>query len=108
MHYVELSVPILFLEKMPHKRPAHLLDFVNEIPVQVERTIMVPNIVNRKHPAPPVPWSRENVYVMSFPLQRRRQLRHMRRHSPHRRRVQRLPRKHRYPHLLFIASSVYC
>ena len=95
---VEMAVAIFFLKKMPGKRTAHLLDFIDEIAVEVERAKMVPDAVNLPDTSRPITWSCEDVDLMTLALESGRQFRHMRRYASDRHRMERFPREHGYAH----------
>src|ERR1043166_7965907 len=98
MNHVKMSVSIFLLKEMPHKRAAHVLNFIDEIAVKIMRAKMIPHAIDLPRATAPISGPSEDVNLMPLTLKCRRQLRHMRRHPSYRHRMQRFPREHRYAH----------
>ena len=95
---IEMAVAIFFLKEMPDKRAAHLLNFIDEIAVEVEWTKMVPDAVDLQNVTGAIAGTSEDVDVMAFALESRRQFGNMRRYSPDRYRMERFPGEHGNSH----------
>ena len=88
---IEMAVTIFFLEEMPDERTAHFLDFIDETGVEIEWTVVIPDAIDLAYAATSVAGTCEDVNVMPFALESRRQFRHMRRYSSDRYRMERFP-----------------
>jgi hypothetical protein len=84
----ERTDKVFGLEYMVHERPAHVVDLVNKVRVQVERTSMVVHAVNARVIALTRSHSRKNVHFVTLPFQGRRKFSDMGTHSADRNGVQ--------------------
>src|SRR6266851_1136520 len=100
--HVEAPIPILLLEEMPDKGPAHILNFINKVPIGLKGTVMIPNSVNLKGSTGPVAWPGKNVDDVSLALESCRQFGYVGRDSTHCDRMERFPREHRYAHNAYL------
>src|SRR6266566_3496504 len=95
---VEAPKLILLLEEMPDQGPAHVLNFINKVPIGLKGTVMIPNSVDLKDSTGAVAWPGKNVHDVALALEGCRQFRHVGRDSTHCDRMERFPREHRYAH----------
>src|SRR5262249_17439235 len=95
---IEGADVVLTLEYMMDEGTAHVVDFIHEIWMQIERTAMVMDAINplvmplsRAH-------SGEDMNFMTLSVQRGGQFGHMHTHAADTNRMQRFPGKHCDPH----------
>src|SRR5206468_1329471 len=94
VNHIERPDVVLTLEQMMDKGPAHVVDFIHKIGLQVERTAMVMDAVNPLVMRLPRPHSREDMDLMTLSFESCPQFGHMYTHAAHTNRMQRLPRQH--------------
>jgi hypothetical protein len=82
---------ILGLEEVMNEGPAHVVDFLNKVRVQVEGATVIMDSINPLVPSLSRPHASEDVDLMPFPLKGGRQLRDLNPHTSNDDGVQRLP-----------------
>jgi hypothetical protein len=90
-HIKMMAHVILGLEEVMDKGPAHVVDFLDKVRVQVEGTAMVMDSINPLVPTLSLTHAGENVDLMPFSLQGSSQLGDVNPHTSNGDGVQRLP-----------------
>jgi hypothetical protein len=91
---VERADVVLRLKHVVHEGPAHVVDFVYEVRMQVKRATVIVDAVDARIVALAVSHTGEYVHLVTFPLQRCGQLRNVHSYAAYCNRMQRLPGKH--------------
>src|SRR5262249_35079008 len=91
---VEVTNVVFGLKYMVDERPAHVVDFVYKVRVQVKRAAVIVDAVDARIVALAVAHACEHMHFVAFPLQRGGQLRNVHSYAAYCNRMQRLPGKH--------------
>src|SRR5215475_644452 len=94
MDDVEWADVVFGLKHMVHERPAHVVDFVYEVRVQVKRAAMIMDAVDSRIMELAMSHAGEHMYLVTFPLHSGRQLGNVHTHTAYCNRMQRFPGKH--------------
>lgn len=89
--HVKRTDEIFSLQNMVHERPAHVIDFLNEVWLQSERTAVIMNSINALILWPSPPHSCENVNFISFSFESSRQFGDVSGHTSDGNRLKRFP-----------------
>src|SRR5215467_11295549 len=90
----ECADVVLRLKHVVYEGPAHVVDFVYEVRVQVKRAAVIMDAVDALIVALAVSHAGEHVYHVTFPLQRGGQLRYVHSNAAYCNRMERFPGKH--------------
>jgi hypothetical protein len=95
---IEWTDMVLGLKHVVHERPAHVIDLIHEIGMEVERATVMMNAIDPCIMRLTLGHPRKDMQFMPFTLQRRSQFGNMHTHAAHTNRMQRFPRQHRDSH----------